>query len=68
LIMILEAFFFLFCLFFFGAGIEPRASLMLGKPYATELHPSPWKLFSERTCVYFLNIKQITATQYHLVD
>jgi hypothetical protein len=32
--------FFLY-VFFFGAGIEPRASHMLGKHCTTELHPSP---------------------------
>jgi hypothetical protein len=30
-----------FCLFFFGAGIEPRASGMLGKRCTTKLHLSP---------------------------
>jgi hypothetical protein len=30
-----------FVFFFFGAGIEPRASRMRGKHCTTELHPSP---------------------------
>jgi hypothetical protein len=30
-----------FCLFFFGAGIEPRALGMLGNHCTTKLHPSP---------------------------
>jgi hypothetical protein len=38
-----EFFFFVFS--FFGAGIEPRASLMLGKQCTTELHPSPKDFF-----------------------
>jgi hypothetical protein len=32
-----------FFFFFFVAGIEPRASHMLGKCCTTELHPSPPK-------------------------
>jgi hypothetical protein len=38
---------FFFNLFFFGVGIEPRASRMLGKRCTTKLHPSP-------TCFFFL--------------
>jgi hypothetical protein len=30
-----------FFLFFFGAGMEPKASRMLGKRCTTKLHPSP---------------------------
>jgi hypothetical protein len=38
-----------FCLFFFGAGIETRASSMLGKRCTTEIRPSPQPCF----CVGF---------------
>jgi hypothetical protein len=51
---------FFFCLFFFGAGIEPRASHMLGKHCTTKLHPSPVHFtcchrygIVQRLCFYF---------------
>jgi hypothetical protein len=40
LIYFLFCYLFSFCLFFFGAGIEPRASRMLGKRCTTKVHPS----------------------------
>jgi hypothetical protein len=44
---------FFFFFFFYGAGIKPRASLMLGKRCATELHPSPLDMlwFLSRQCL-----------------
>jgi hypothetical protein len=37
--------FLVFCLFFFGAGVKPRASNRLGKHSTAELHPSLLFLF-----------------------
>jgi hypothetical protein len=53
--------FFVFCLFFFGVGLEPMAS---GKHSTTELHPGLFSLIYSTPKTFFLESPSIILAIY----